>query len=116
MILSEMSSLPQGKVHGIIKALTELEEKIESLNTKVADMKKNLNQKANSEIDSLMAKTRDMATKEAEVIINDARQKANAESQKILQEAERKLVELKSKIDSNFDDAVTFVVLTVLKP
>jgi V/A-type H+-transporting ATPase subunit G/H len=62
-----------------------------------------------------MEKTRQMATKEAEVIINEAKEKANAESQNITQEAEEKLAELKSKIDTNFDDAVKHVVSTVLK-
>ncbi|MFB5611127.1 MAG: hypothetical protein ACE5R3_00675 [Nitrosopumilaceae archaeon] len=110
-----MASLQPSSVSNIMKALNELEEKIDSLNTKVADMKKNLNQKANSEIDKIMEKTREMATKEAEVIINTAREKANAQSQSISEEAEGKLVELKSKIDASFDDAVKHVVSTVLK-
>ena len=110
-----MASLQPSSVSNIMKALNELEEKIDSLNTKVADMKKNLNQKANSEIDQIMEKTREMATKEAEVIINEAREKANAQSQSINQEAEAKLTELQSKIDASFDDAVKHVVSTVLK-
>ena len=102
-------------VSNIMKALNELKEKIDSLNTKVADMKKNLNQKANSEIDKIMEKTREMATKEAEVIINEAREKAIAQSQSIAQEVDGKIAELKSKIDASFDDAVKYVISTVLK-
>lgn len=110
-----MASLQPSSVSNIMKALNELEEKIDSLNTKVADMKKNLNQKANSEIDRIMEKTKEMATKEAELIINEARKKANAQSQSITQDAEGRLTELQSKIDTGFDDAVKHVVSTVLK-
>ncbi len=110
-----MASLQPSSVSNIMKALNELEEKIDSLNTKVADMKKNLNQKTNSEIDKIMEKTREMATKEAEVIINETREKANAQSQSIAQEADGKIAELQSKIDASFDDAVKHVVSTVLK-
>lgn len=108
-------SLQPSKVSSVMKALNELEEKIDSLNTKVADMKKNLNQKANSEIGQIMEKTREMATKEAEIIINKSREKANIQSQTIRQEAERKINKLQSKIDASFDDAVKYVVSTVLK-
>ncbi len=110
-----MASLQPSSVSNIMKALNELEEKIDSLNTKVADMKKSLNQKANSEIDKIMEKTREMATKEAEVIINESREKANAQSQSITQEGDGKITELQSKIDATFDDAVKLVVSTVLK-
>ena len=110
-----MASLQPSNVSNIMKALNELEEKIDSLNTKVADMKKSLNQKANSEIDKIMEKTREMATKEAEVIINESREKANAQSQSITQEGDGKIIELQSKIDATFDDAVKLVVSTVLK-
>jgi V/A-type H+-transporting ATPase subunit G/H len=110
-----MASLQPSSVSNIMKALNELEEKIDSLNTKVADMKKSLNQKANSEIDKIMEKTREIATKEAEVIINESREKANAQSQSITQEGDGKITELQSKIDATFDDAVKLVVSTVLK-
>ncbi len=80
-----MASLQPSSVSNIMKALNELEEKIDSLNTKVADMKKNLNQKA------------------------------NAQSQSITQEGDGKITELQSKIDATFDDAVKHVVSTVLK-
>ncbi len=76
-----------------MKALNELKEKIDSLNTKVVDMKKNLNQKTNSEINKIMEKTREMDTKEAE----------------------EKIAEFQSKIDAIFDNAVKHVVSTVLK-
>ena len=110
-----MSSVPESKVTGIIKSLSHLEDDMDSLNTKAGDMKKQLNVKALSEIDSLLEKTRQMATKEAEVIINASKEKATAESAKIAQEGEAKLSELQSKIDAGFDEAVKNVVSTVLK-
>ena len=108
-------SMAESKVTGIIKALNNLEEDIDSLNTKVAEMKKQLSVKAQNEIDNLMQKIRDMATKEAEIIINAAKEKANAEASKISEEGEVRLTQIQSKIDTNFDEAVKHVVSTVLK-
>ena len=110
-----MSSMAESKVTGIIQSLNGLEDNLDSLNGKVADMKKQLSVKAQTEIDDLLEKTREMATKEAEVIINASKEKAETESAKIAQEGERKLSEITSRIDSNFDEAVRHVVSTVLK-
>ena len=110
-----MSSMAESKVTGIIQSLNGLEDDLDSLNSKVADMKKQLSLKAQTEIDSLLEKTREMATKEAEVMINAAKEKANSESTKIAQDGDAKLSELNSKIDSSFDEAVRHVVSTVLK-
>ena len=49
------------KVDGIIKALSGLESDIDSLNLKLDDMKKQLNSKAQKEIDDLMEKTKEIA-------------------------------------------------------
>ena len=110
-----MSNVAESKVTGIVKALSGLEDDLDSLNTKVADMKKNLNIKAQGEIDKLLDQTRQMATKEAEASINAAKEQANAESANIAQEGEKKLGEIQAQIDANFDDAVKHVVSTVLK-
>ncbi|MDH3278473.1 MAG: conserved oligomeric Golgi complex subunit 6 [Nitrosopumilus sp.] len=107
--------MAESKVTGIIQSLTGLEDDLDSLNTKVSEMKKQLSMKAQTEIDKLLEKTKDMALKEAEVIINASREKANTESKRIAQDGEDKLSEIKSKIDSNFDEAVRHVVSTVLK-
>ena len=80
--------MAESKVTGIIKSLNSLEDDIDSLNGKVADMKKQLTVKAQTEIDALLGKTREMATKEAEVTINTSKDKANAEAAKITQEGE----------------------------
>ncbi len=110
-----MSSMAESKVTGIINSLNALETDLDSLNSKVDDMKKQLAVKAQTEIDVLLEKTQEMATKEAEVIINASKEKATAESAKITKEGEAKLSEIQSNIDANFDDAVKQVVSTVLK-
>ncbi len=110
-----MSSMPESKITGIIKSLNLLENDMDSLNKKAEDMKKQLNVKTLSEIDSLLKKTREMATKEAEIIINASKEKATTESAKITQEGEAKLTDLQSKIDAGFDEAVKNVVSTILK-
>ena len=107
--------MAESKVTGIIQSLNGLEDDLDSLNSKVADMKKQLSVKAQNEVDKLLEKTREMATKEAEVIINASKEKASAESAKIAHEGESKLAEIQSKINENFDEAVNHVVSTVLK-
>lgn len=110
-----MSSMAESKVTGIIQSLSGLEDDLDSLNSKVGDMKKQLSLKAQTEIDNLLEKTREMATQEAETIINASKEKAKTESAKIAQEGEAKLSEINSKIDAGFDEAVRQVVSTVLK-
>ncbi|MDH3794349.1 MAG: conserved oligomeric Golgi complex subunit 6 [Nitrosopumilus sp.] len=107
--------MAESKVTGIVKSLNILEDDLDSLNSKVGDMKKQLSIKAQTEIDNLLEKTREMATKEAEVIINASKEKASAESVKIAQQGDVKLSEIQSNIDANFDEAVKYVVSTVLK-
>ncbi len=110
-----MADVVESKVTGIIKSLNGLEDDLDSLTGKVGDMKKQLNVKTLSEIDTLLEKTREMATKEAEVMINAAKEKANSESAKIAQEGDSKLAEIESNVNSNFDDMVKHVVSTILK-
>ncbi len=110
-----MSGMAESKVTGIIKSLNLLENDLDSLNSKVDDMKKQLFVKAQTEIDGLLEKTREMATKEAELIINASKEKATAESVKISQAGDAKLSEIQSSVDANFDEAVKHVVTTVLK-
>jgi len=110
-----MTKVAESKVTEVIKTLNVLEGDLDSLTGKVVDMKKQLNVKTLSEIDTLLEKTREMATKEAEVIINAAKEKATSESAKIAQEGDSKLAEIESNTDANFDDMVKHVVSTILK-
>ena len=110
-----MSTMAESKVTDIIQSLKGLEDDLDSLNSKVADMKKQLSLKAQTEIDSLLEKTRGLATKEAESIITSSKQKAEEQSAKISTDGDASLSELQSRIDSNFEEAVRHVVSTVLK-
>ena len=109
------TSVSPGTVDKIIKALSGLESNIDSLNENLADMKKQLNQKAQKEIDQLREQVIQMATKEAETIISDAREKAKSESQRILTAGDMNLKDVQNKIDTKFNEAVDHVVSTVLK-
>ena len=77
-------SMAESKVTGIVKSLNMLEDDLDSLNSKVSDMKKQLSIKAQTEIDTLLEKTREMATKEAEIAIN-------AQKKRLLQNLQRSL-------------------------
>ena len=104
-----------GTVDKIIKALSGLENDIDSLNESLADMKKQLNQKAQKEIDQLKEQVIQMATKEAEAIISEAKEKAKTESQRIITSGDVNLKDVQNKIDTKFNEAVDHVVSTVLK-
>ena len=110
-----MSSMAESKVTGIIQSLNGLEDDLDSLNSKITDMKKQLSVKALIEIDKLLEKAREIATKEAQGIINLSKEKATRESTKIVKDGEAKLSEIQSNIDAHFDEAVKHVVSTVLK-
>lgn len=109
------STASPGQVDAIIKALSGLEQDIDSMNEKIADIKKRLNQKAQKEIEKLHEEISQMATKEAESMIAEAREKAQSEAQRILTSGEVNLKDVKNKIDTNFNEAVDHVVSTVLK-
>jgi len=111
-----MSEVTTSKVDVIIKSLSGLEDNIDSLNEKLADMKKKLNSTVQREIEKNMQKTTEMATSEAEGIIKNSKEKADTESKKILSNGDSKIAEIKKQIDSNFDEAVDHVVETILKP
>ena len=99
----------------MIKALGTLEDDIDSLDSKVADMKRQLSLRTQKEIDTLLEKTQEMATAEAEEIIKSARTKATAEAKKITAQADSQLKKIQSNIDAGFDDAVRDVVDIILK-
>lgn len=109
------TSVTTGTVDKIIIALSGLESDIDSLNEKLADMKKQLNQKTQKEIDQLLEQVIKMATQEAETIISEARDKAKSESQRILAAGDINLKDVQDKIDIKFNEAVDHVVSTVLK-
>jgi V/A-type H+-transporting ATPase subunit G/H len=110
------TAVSDSKVSKVIKSLADLENDIDSLNIKIADIKKLLNSKALKEIDSLKEKITKMAISDAELIISQTKSKAEQQSKKIAADGAAKLDKLKSTIDSKFDQAVDSVVSTILKP
>jgi len=104
------------KVSKIIKSLFELENNIDSLNEKVADIKKTLTSKTQSELEALKSQVTQMAIKEAESIILETKARAEQQSKKIVAEGEAKLAKLKSTVESKSNEAVDSVVSTILKP
>lgn len=100
----------------MIKALGGLEDDLDSLDSKVADMKHQLIVKTQKEIDILYQKTRDAANAEAEAIITESREAANAEAARISQETESNLAEIRAGIDAGFDGAVDMTVDTIINP
>ena len=109
-------AVAQSKVGTMIKALSGLEDDIDSLDVSVADMKRQMSIRTQKEIDALFEKTREMATAEAEDIINAARANAEANAKKISAEAAARLKDIQKDIDANFEDAVKDAVSTILKP
>jgi len=108
-------SVAESKVTGIVKALSSLEDDIDSLNARVSEVQKSISSRTQSELDALGQKTREMATQEAESVISAARSRAESEAAQIAQAGESQLSETRSRIDASFDEAVEIVVSTVLK-
>lgn len=108
-------SVAESKIAGIVKALSSLEDDIDSLNARVSEVQKSISSKTQSELTALGEKTREMATLEAESIISAAKSGAESEAARIAQAGESRLAETQSAIDANFDSAVAIVVSTVLK-
>lgn len=109
-------AVAQSKVGTMIKALSGLEDDIDSLDVSVAEMKRQMSMRTQKEIDTLFEKTREMATAEAEGIIDAARASAEARAKKIAAEAAARLEGIQKDIDANFEDAVKDVVSIILKP
>ncbi len=108
--------MSESRVAVVLKSLNSLEDDLDSLNSKAADIKQALSIKVQTEIDAMLEKTQKIATSEVEMIISASRERATAESQKITKEGQTKLAEIQEKIAANFDDAVSHVVSTILKP
>lgn len=110
-----MSEVAISKVEGIIKTLSELEENIDSLNDKVADMKKKLHARVENEIENLREKVVEMVTIESKSIISKTKDAANQDAKKILNDGEKSLAEIKTKISEKFDEAVEDTISSMLK-
>lgn len=109
-------AMAESKVGKIIAALGELEDDLDSLNSTVADMKRQMSIRVQNETDALYEKAREIATAEAEEIISAAREKATAEASRISDDASSKLEKIRADIDAGFDEAVGIVVSTIMTP
>ena len=102
-------------VAGIIDALSALEADIDSLDAGIDGMKRRLAARAQSEIDSLFAGTREAASREAGQIVSKARADAEAEAARIAEAGRARMEELRARIDAGMDGAVEHVVSSVLR-
>lgn len=102
-------------VAGIISALSALEADIDSLDAGIDGMKRRLAARAQSEIDSLFASTREMASREAGQIVSRAKAEAEAEAARIAEAGQARTEELRARIDAGMDRAVEHVVSSVLR-
>lgn len=109
-------AVAESKVGGIISALNGLEDDLDSLNSTVSDMKRQMAISAQKELDALREKVLEKATAQAEGIIGHAKEKATAQAQQIAQEAEANLEKVRADIEAGFEDAVKVVVSTVMEP
>lgn len=103
------------RVAGIVGALSALEDDLDSLDGGIDEMGRRLAAGAQSEIDAMLARTRETASKEAERMISKARADAEAEAAGIAQAGEARMGELRASIDSGMDRAVEHVVSSVLR-
>ena len=105
----------ESRVTGIIRALSVLEDDIDSLNSRTPEAQKAISSRAQSELASLRERTRKMAAAEAESIMGAARTRAEAEAARIAQEGASRISAIQSRINDGFDEAVDIVASAVLK-
>jgi F0F1-type ATP synthase membrane subunit b/b' len=101
-------------VESIVGALSELETDIDSLYSRVDEMKKRIMAHSNEEIEKLKQQIILLANEEAKKIVDKAKTEADAESADITKQAEKSLAVIKKNVDSSFDRAVDSIVKTVL--
>jgi V/A-type H+-transporting ATPase subunit G/H len=111
---TETVSATHSEVESIVSALGELEKEIDSMNSRVDEMKKRLMARSNEQVEKLKQELITMANEQAKKIVDSARAEAEAESKVIAAEAEKSLLAIKNNIDSSFGKAVDSIVRTVL--
>ena len=100
-------------MESIVSALSELESDIDSLSSKVDEMKKNLMVHSEQEISNIRERVIEIAKEEAAKILNISKEEAEEESAKILEEAEQNLTKVKTNIESSFNNCVDIVLKSV---
>ena len=100
-------------VESIVSALSELESDIDSLSSKVDEMKKRLMVHSEQEISNIRERVIEIAKEEAGKIMNISKEEAEKESAKILEEADQNLTKVRINIESSFNKCVEIVLKSV---
>lgn len=100
-------------VESIVSALSELESDIDSLSSKVDEMKKSLMVNSEQEISNIRERVIEIAKEEAGKIMNTSKEEAEKESAKILEEADQNLTKVRINIESSFNKCVEIVLKSV---
>ena len=100
-------------VESIVSALSELESDIDSLTSKVDEMKKNLMVHSEQEISNIRERVIEIAKEEAGKIMNISKEEAEQESAKVLEEADQNLTKVRTNIESSLNKCVEIVLKSV---
>jgi vacuolar-type H+-ATPase subunit H len=100
-------------VERIVCALSELASDIDSVSSKVYEMKKGLMVHSEQEISNIRERVIEIAKEEAEKIMNISKEEAEKESAKILEEADQNLTKVRTNIESSFNECVDIVLKSV---
>lgn len=102
-------------VEGIINALSDLENNINSLHTNVEEIKRRLSTLYHKEIEEIRSQIINLANEEAKRIIDSARQSAETESSEIRKEGDAAIEVLKKNINTFSPKAVDTIISMVLE-
>ncbi len=102
-------------VEGIINALSDLENNINSLHTNVEEIKRRLSTLYHKEIEGIRNQIINLANEEAKRIIDSARQSAEGESSEIRKEGDTAIEVLKKNINTFSPKAVDTIISMVLE-
>jgi F0F1-type ATP synthase membrane subunit b/b' len=102
-------------VESIIKALSELESDIDTISSKVEELKKRMINQSHEEIEKLKQQIISTAQEEAKKIVDKAKTEAEAESVVITKESEENLARIRKNIDSLSDTIVDKIVKMIVK-
>jgi len=102
-------------VEGIIKALSELEGDLDTISSKVEELKKHMINKSQEEIENLKQQMISNAQEEAKQIIDKARTEAEADSVIVSKESEENLARIRKNINSLSDTMIDRIVKVIVK-
>jgi F0F1-type ATP synthase membrane subunit b/b' len=102
-------------VEGIINALSDLENNINSLHTNVEEIKRRLSTLYHKEIEEIRSQIINLANEEAKRIIDFARQSAENESSEIRKEGNTAIEALKKNINTFSPKAVDTIISMILE-